>query len=222
MSIDVRAIYGDVNMPSTIRHPAKFNAAKPAGFDGIFDWSWTDGCFGKTRISPMDFDGVVERNGHLLVFETKDVGKDVPQGQLITLEALWRRSGVTVFLIHGKARPEDATVWQPRLAHDRRPRSQYHIGLDAITEAVRFWYAKADHESLRHRVDFDGQYQRRVLHLENTVTAVERRLSETRDTLHAEIDQLVAAGRIGRNHADTLKRKVSQELWQLELRCDAE
>jgi hypothetical protein len=129
---------------------------------------------------------------------------------------------VTVFFIQGKTRPEEAIIWLPRLLHDVRPRSDHHIGLEPITEAVRFWYAKADHESLRHRVDFDGQYRRRVLHLENAVTSVERRLSETRDTLHAEIDQLVAAGRIGRNHADTLKRKVSQELWQLELRCDAE
>jgi hypothetical protein len=54
---------------------------------------------------PMDFDAVIERNGHLLIFETKEHDKPIPTGQQITLQAAWRR-GATIIHLSGK-RPED-------------------------------------------------------------------------------------------------------------------
>ena len=60
--------------------------------------------FGETRIRPMDWDGVVEANGHLLVFETKHPGTPVPGAQR---DALYRAvqipKSVTVILLEGKA-----------------------------------------------------------------------------------------------------------------------
>lgn len=57
--------------PSTIKHHATFERSLPIGFDGVFDWSWTQGHLGQGKITPMDFDGVVERKGNFIVFETK-------------------------------------------------------------------------------------------------------------------------------------------------------
>ena len=69
-----------------LTNPERFDEWRPAGFDGLFEWDFLRGAFGPT-IQPMDFDAVVERNRHLLVYETKDVGKDVPDGQRRALEA---------------------------------------------------------------------------------------------------------------------------------------
>lgn len=44
--------------PSTIKHHATFERSLPIGFDGVFDWSWTQGHLGQGKITPMDFDGV--------------------------------------------------------------------------------------------------------------------------------------------------------------------
>lgn len=99
------------NLPNSIKHPETFLKSPAAGFDGVFDWSFTDGCFGKTKITPMDFDGVVERNGNFLVFETKAVGVPVPKGQMITYKTAHKLGCFTVVFIEGKQTPEFAKVW---------------------------------------------------------------------------------------------------------------
>ncbi len=127
------------DLPSTIRNPAGFLRSPAAGFDGVFDWAWTQGCFGETRITPMDFDGVVERHGQLLIFETKDIGVPVKQGQLITLRAAHAKGGTTVMIIHGKRGPERSHCWYPdsRLTADL-------TGEDEARAFVARWYRWAD------------------------------------------------------------------------------
>lgn len=93
-----------------------FYESLPAGFDGEFDWDWTDGCFVRrngeeTRIKPMDADGLVERGGNFLLFETKEVGKDVPGGQLYTMQALYRLGCFTMLYVYGKKSPEMLASW---------------------------------------------------------------------------------------------------------------
>jgi hypothetical protein len=83
----------------------RFEQWLPAGFDGEFDWDFLKMAFTGTKIEPMDLDAVVERNGHFLVFETKDTGKGVPIGQAITLRTAWRK-GFTVIHVEGKTAPE--------------------------------------------------------------------------------------------------------------------
>jgi len=86
-----------------ILYPERFAQAKPAGFDGVFNWDFLDGCFGKT-IRPMDFDGVVERHSNFLIFETKDEGVEIPFGQALTLKnlVLLGKGKITVFHVVGK------------------------------------------------------------------------------------------------------------------------
>ena len=128
-----------MNLPTTINHPSTFFRSPSAGFDGVFDWSWTDGCFGDTRIRPMDFDGVVERKGQFIIFETKGVGVPIPKGQLYTLESIHRLGCFTVMLIYGKTKPESAEVWYPGTSTRRLV-----VGIDPIQDIVRQWYAYAD------------------------------------------------------------------------------
>lgn len=85
----------------TILYPERFQQARPAGFDGVFDWDFLKGAFGPV-IMPMDLDGVVERKGRFLVFETKEPGRPIPRGQEISLNAL-RATGIfTIFVVYGK------------------------------------------------------------------------------------------------------------------------
>lgn len=159
-------------LPSTIKHPGGFMHSPAAGFDGVFDWSWTQGCFGGGRITPMDFDGVVERRGNFILFETKDLGVPVLPGQMYTLEAAHRLGCFTIFLIHGKTGPESAQVWYP--GSDKRHSFE---GVDAIKERVAAWYAYAD-KNPRRPVDVSF-LNRRIQLLESTLeeaTALAKKL----------------------------------------------
>ncbi len=101
-----------MDAPKTIRNIDRFNQAQPAGFDGVFDWSWTDGCFGETLIRPMDLDGIIERRGYFFIFETKDLGVPIPQGQKITLASLHKALSpkCAIMVVYGKLTFESASL----------------------------------------------------------------------------------------------------------------
>lgn len=131
-------------LPTTIRHPKTFQNSPPAGYDGVFDWSWTAGCFGGGRITPMDIDGVVERKGQFLVFETKNMGVPIPKGQLYTLERLHRLNCFTIMIIYGKQRPETCECWYPGTTA-RRILSSKQEAIDFVAN----WYRWADQQGWR-------------------------------------------------------------------------
>jgi len=54
----------------------------------LWDWGFLDDCFGGTRIKVTDMDGLVERNHHYLMLETKGPSKDIPRGQQILFDHL--------------------------------------------------------------------------------------------------------------------------------------
>ena len=85
-----------------IRHPKRFASWLPALFDGEFQWDFLLPAWKGTKIQPMDFDAVIERRGHVLIFETKVPGKSVDLGQQITLTDQWRK-GATVMQLVGKS-----------------------------------------------------------------------------------------------------------------------
>lgn len=136
--------------PSTIKHHATFERSLPIGFDGVFDWSWTQGHLGQGKITPMDFDGVVERKGNFIVFETKGAGVQIPRGQLMTLEAAYRLGVFTVLLIEGKAAPEAAQAWcQPGFKNGKR--MERHAQTDSVRlgRFVGDWYDFANSNPAR-------------------------------------------------------------------------
>ena len=124
-----------------IRDRDEFDKDLPAGFDGVFDWDVFKqaGCFGDTKIEPMDFDGVVDRNKHYLVFETKNNGAEIPTGQRITLENLHIAKTFTVIKIWPKSPPFERMEMITAKGHSY----EYH-GHEKIIEVIRRWYIAAD------------------------------------------------------------------------------
>jgi hypothetical protein len=138
-----------ITLPETIKYPDKFLKSPSASFDGVFDWSWTEGCFGETRITPMDLDGVIERKGKFLIFETKDIGVPIPKGQMYTFEALYRLNVFTILFIAGKTHPEKLMAWfQPGLHNGRKEIKHTDITLEYIRYVVESWYVFANGGSL--------------------------------------------------------------------------
>lgn len=137
-------------LPDTIKHHATFERSLPVGFDGAFDWSWTQGHLGNGKITPMDFDGVVERKGNFIVFETKGAMVPIPRGQLMTLEAAYRLGVFTILLIEGKTTPESAQAWcQPGFKNGMRMRQHVPTDSDRLGRFVGDWYDFANANSAR-------------------------------------------------------------------------
>lgn len=99
-----------------IKHQETFNKWLPANYNGKFDWDYLLPIFKPTKIEPTDIDGVVERKGKFLFFETKKEGKSIPLGQLIMLETLIKRfeGDATLLIIYGKTDKEvvGAQMWR--------------------------------------------------------------------------------------------------------------
>ena len=93
-----------------IKYPDKFKGLNSANFDGLFDWDFLKPAFTGTKIDFMDFDGVVERRGKFLLFETKDIGIPIPTGQRITLNALLKTGLWTVAHLEGKSHLDTRAV----------------------------------------------------------------------------------------------------------------
>lgn len=123
------------------RNEDNFNENLPAGYDGHFEWDCfkENGCFGNTKIEPMDFDGVVERKYHYLVFETKDDGKDVPQGQQITLDHLRAPKSFTIMKLWPKSPP----FTRLEVTHHNGKVEEF-FNHDQIIEKIKAWYYWAD------------------------------------------------------------------------------
>lgn len=111
-----------------IKFPARFEQAKPAGFDGVFEWDFLEGCFPR-NIMPMDFDGVVEINGNFLLFETKQPGRAVEKGQQYTFRALLESPNWTIFMLYGKTADtiERLIVCHGLEREDIRPANSYIV-----------------------------------------------------------------------------------------------
>lgn len=75
--------------------------------NGIWDFACLDGCWGGTRISPTDVDGLVERNGKFLYLEAKSPGARPTKGQEITFAALSRNPDNTVLVWEGDSTTQD-------------------------------------------------------------------------------------------------------------------
>lgn len=100
------------NVPDTIKFADTFARNQTPWFDGVFDWAWMVDAFAHdSKITPMDFDAVVERHGNFFVVETKESGTPIPKGQLLTLENLYRVGCFTVMLLWGKNEPEEYQLW---------------------------------------------------------------------------------------------------------------
>lgn len=145
-----------MNHPNTIKYPDSFDksqwciecphCARLIGFDGIFHWDWVIDAIQQvspvTRITPMDFDGVIERKFHYILFETKDNGIQIPQGQQWTLERIIHAESVTIMKVWGKLNPEtfeSCTYWANGKKHEEKGK-----GKNEALSYVKRWFAWAN------------------------------------------------------------------------------
>ena len=126
----------------------RFEEWMPAHFDGEFAWDFLKSAFYDSKIMPMDFDAVVERRGHFLVFETKAAGKNIDKGQSITLTTAWRDKGSTVVHVEGKT-PKEITgfaiysEWEKDKIESIGDRKILPRTVVDLAYAVRAWFCKA-------------------------------------------------------------------------------
>lgn len=165
------------NLPSTIKYKDAFLNSPAAGFDGVFDWSWTDGCFGSGKITPMDFDGVVERNGNFILFETKNIGTPIPQGQMYTFKSAYDLECFTIVFIEGKTTPEFAKLWcQPGFKNglvmdEHKPVKD----MGMFKQVVSDWYQHAENNP-RKKID-TSFLNKRIASLELIVNSTKMHLT---------------------------------------------
>lgn len=133
----------------TVNYPAAFNRSPSAGFDGVFDWDFLKPAFSPTKIMPMDFDGVVERGGRFLCFETKSGIVPIPQGQVLTLKALVETGRWTIIVLRGKcaAEVDGWDVWFRGQRSGLFEQRHEDGDADALVEFVRRWFQKASQVS---------------------------------------------------------------------------
>lgn len=117
----------------TIESPETFVAS-------MWDWAVLDGCFGGTRIKPTDIDGCIERNGRLLILETKLPHADIPYGQSIMFENLRNSGIVTIFVIWGNpGNPVALKYWT-----SAEVSSQIPCNMELLRKHVESWFRYAD------------------------------------------------------------------------------
>ena len=121
----------------------KFFEDLPAGFDGVFDWDFLLPIFEGTKITPMDIDAIIERNGNALIVERKRPGKDIPLGQKITLEFLLKTGlgKITIFHI-----ADDFSLFGEWHFLNKKIKTIYHANPSRFLfyDRVSLWWKKAN------------------------------------------------------------------------------
>lgn len=117
----------------------------------LWDWSIFAGCFGNTAIRVTDVDGMVERNGRFLFFETKQPHiTTIPRGQMRAYENLVRRGGATFFIVWGNpGKPERVQVTTQHGTLDPQP-----CNLTQLRWLATVWYRKANAKEPIRLADF--------------------------------------------------------------------
>lgn len=125
------------NLPDTIIYPKRFESQLPAGYDGPFDWEFLRGAFGPV-IMPMDFDGVIERKGNFLLFETKLLDKEIPDGQWYTFNSLIKTGDWTIFILwlDGENVIREMRVWH----RNGRLKDVEPADKDLVWKRANLWY----------------------------------------------------------------------------------
>ena len=102
-----------------------------------WDWACFDGCFGGTKISMSDIDGVVERGGNFLFVETKAPGATINMGQSILLSHLAKLENAYVLVVWGKpGKAEKVQVWPDGQVYD--------IDTEGLRKMVSKWFKWAN------------------------------------------------------------------------------
>lgn len=111
-----------------------------AFIEGTWDWGILDDCFpGGMKIG--DIDGLFERKGNFLVFETKQPGVPIKKGQQITFDNMIKTGLFTVILIWGtKNNPVEIQVMYPKgKVSQKKPAT-----IEDLKNIVSWWYREIE------------------------------------------------------------------------------
>ena len=123
-----------------LRDESKFMSDPPAQFDGVFRWDYLNNAFKEAtgrNIQFMDIDAHVEVGGHHLVFETKDSGVPIKDGQRQALLQLWAKGYTTVVFLWGKSDPMECEVFYA--SGNRSKMSKRQCTKDNLYSLCRRW-----------------------------------------------------------------------------------
>ena len=125
---------------------------------GVFDH-----CF-PGKIGMTDIDGAVERNGHLLILETKLPDQDVERGQVIMFENITRGTDRVVAIVVWTRKPDfsDGELkWQRWWKGKAKTPNPEPIKFEQLCDGFRRWCDWADGHRHPRRGGADGRPRRR-------------------------------------------------------------
>ncbi len=126
-------------LPKTIYNEAKFVKSLPAKYDGFFDWEFLNPLF-PNKIEVTDIDGIVERKGNFLIFETKALMAMIPRGQMIMHEKMIMTGLFTVIHIWGD-NAEEWKIYYPLENLSSNIVSEEGQGKESLISKVKEWVA---------------------------------------------------------------------------------
>lgn len=104
------------------------------------DWDFLKDSFrGKGRIG--DIDGIIEKNGHLLILEWKSTGAPLPEGQEIMFTNATRKNLITVFVIWGN--PTTTTAERIRIYQDGEITREEEITNEILKGFCKYWESRS-------------------------------------------------------------------------------
>ena len=105
-----------------------------------WDWAVFSGCFGSSKMSVSDLDGIIERRGNFLVIETKLPGVPISMGQSILFSHLSEVPGFTVIVVWGNpGKAEKMMRWPDG--------GKIDITTEQLRDEVSKWYQYANSHS---------------------------------------------------------------------------
>lgn len=113
--------------------------------EGLPDWGCLDGCFGNTRISPTDVDGLVERRGALLMLEWKRPGGQLREGQRLALLSLSKIPRCAAIVVWGATQPAMAPE-RMQVFWDGQAQDTVDADIGKVREAVSRWFDMANRD----------------------------------------------------------------------------
>ena len=116
--------------------PQYKNIKHPELAGKIWDWQPFDDCFGG-KIRMGDIDGMVERNGYILLVETKHTGSEIPFGQMIMFNQLSKLPNFTVILIWGEINKPQQLQY---VGQDKKQ----SVDIAGVKKHFKDWYDKVD------------------------------------------------------------------------------
>jgi len=119
----------------------KWKCAKQGCYlEQLPDWAMLDGCFGTTKVTPGDVDGIIRQNGKCLFLEKKYPAGWLSEPQVWTFEALVAQGNAVVVFWCEKPDGTDISLMRVWGIEGYDSSSRVQATLDDFRAAVKKWW----------------------------------------------------------------------------------